>query len=58
VHDARVEIILNGGAPEESRLHSLYIVFESAKLVLLGAIAWFAHVAGVRYSVGLAARVR
>ena len=49
VLDARVEIILNGGAPEESRLHSLYIVFESAELLLLSAIAWFAHVAGVRH---------
>jgi hypothetical protein len=58
VLDARVEIILRGGTPEESRLHSLYIVFESAKLLLLGAIAWFAHVAGVRHSVGLATRVR
>lgn len=56
VLDARVEIILNGGTPEESGLHSLYIVFESAKLLLLGAIAWFAHVAGVRRTVDLATR--
>jgi hypothetical protein len=43
--DARVEIILRGGTPEASSLHSLYIVFEAAKLVLLGAIAWRAHAA-------------
>lgn len=58
VLDARVEIILNGGTPEESDLHSLYIVFEFAKLLLLAAIAWFAHTAGVRRSMGLATRVR
>ena len=58
VLDDRVEIILSGGTPEESGLHSLYIVFESAKLLLLGAIAWFAHAAGVRHSVELAHRVR
>jgi hypothetical protein len=57
VLDARVEIILSGGTPEESGLHSLYIVFESAKLLLLGAIAWFAHAAVVRHSPGLATRV-
>jgi hypothetical protein len=57
VLDARVEIILNGGTPEESRLHSIYIVFESAKLLLLGAIAGFAHVAGVRHFGRLATRV-
>lgn len=58
VLDARVEVILNGGTPEESRLHSLYIIFESAKLLLLAAIAWFAHVAGVRHAEELATRVR
>jgi hypothetical protein len=58
VLDARVEIILNGGTPEESDLHSLYIVFESAKLLLLAAIAWFAHVAGVRPVEEFATHVR
>ena len=57
VLDARVEIILRGGTPEESRLHSLYIVFESAKLLLLGAFAWFAHAAGVRHFPRLETRV-
>lgn len=45
--DARVEIIVQGGVPEASRLHNLYVIFEFAKLVLLGAIAWRAHKASV-----------
>jgi len=56
--DARVEIILRGGTPETSSLHSLYIVFEAAKLVLLGAIAWRAHAASVGHSGRIAADVR
>jgi len=45
--DARVEIILQGGTPEESDLHNLYIVFEAAKLLLLGAISWRSHAASI-----------
>lgn len=40
VLDARVELILQGGTPESSNLHSLYIAVEAAKLALLGLIAW------------------
>ena len=43
--DARVEIILQGAPPQESSLHNLYIAIDSAKLVLLGIIAWSACVA-------------
>jgi hypothetical protein len=45
VLDDRVEIILQGGMPEESGLHSLYVVIESAKLLLLGLAAWLAFTA-------------
>lgn len=50
VLDERVEIILHGGTPGESSLHTLYIVLESGKLLLLGVIAWTAHVAAVKIS--------
>lgn len=57
VLDARVEIILQGGTPEKSGLHKLYIVFETAKLVLLGAIAWRCHAVLFRPMTGIAADV-
>lgn len=38
--DARVEIILQGGMPVESNLHTVYVAFEVVKLLLLGVIAW------------------
>jgi hypothetical protein len=56
--DARVEIILHGGTPEESGLHNLYIAFDAAKLLLLGAIAWRSHSASVAPQGGIAADVR
>ena len=37
--DQRVEIILRGGQPEPSRLHTIYIIIEGIKLALLGGIA-------------------
>jgi hypothetical protein len=58
VLDARVEIILRGGTPEESGLHNLYIVFEAAKLLLLGAIAWRSHAASIGPVRGIEANVR
>lgn len=41
--DRRVEVILQGSAPGQSSLHSIYIVIESVKLLLLGLITWFAY---------------
>lgn len=41
VLDARVEIILQGGRPENSGLHSLYIALEAGKVVLLSFIGWW-----------------
>lgn len=38
--DARVELILQGGMPEDSELHRLYIALDATKLTLLGLIAW------------------
>ena len=46
VLDARVEIILQGGTPEDSNLHNVYIAIDSAKLFMLCAICWYAQ-AGV-----------
>jgi hypothetical protein len=40
VLDARVETILQGGTPERSNLHGLYIAVEATKLGLLGLTAW------------------
>jgi len=57
VLDARVEIILQGGTPEASDLHRLYIVFETAKLLLLGAIAWRCHAVPVGLTIGIPADV-
>ena len=57
VLDARVKIILQGGTPEESGLHNLYIVFETTKLLLLGAIAWRAHIASIGPVRGIEANV-
>ena len=39
--DERVGTVLQGGMPEPSRLHGLYIVVEVAKLPLLALAAWF-----------------
>ena len=41
VLDARVELILQGGRPESSGLHSLYIALEAGKVVLLSLIGWW-----------------
>jgi hypothetical protein len=41
--DARVEIILQGGAVPESSLHNLYIVIDSAKLLMLSIVCWSAR---------------
>lgn len=41
--DARVEIILQGGAVPESGLHGLYVAIESVKLVGLGVVGWIAR---------------
>jgi uncharacterized membrane protein YvlD (DUF360 family) len=43
VLDARVETILQGGTPEDSNLHNLYIAIDSAKLFMLSAICWYAQ---------------
>lgn len=43
VLDARVEVILQGGTPERSMLHSLYIGVEATKLALLGLTAWYSR---------------
>eukprot|EP01042_Synura_sphagnicola_P024805 gene24805-31780_t len=37
--DQRVEIILQGGVPEPSKLHRLYVVAEAIKAILLGVMA-------------------
>jgi hypothetical protein len=42
VLDARVEIILGGGTPPRSVLHSVYVGVELAKLAVLAAVAWLA----------------
>lgn len=38
--DARVETIIQGGMPEVSALHSVYVLLEGLKVVLLIALAW------------------
>jgi len=38
--DARVEIILQGGVPDSSGLHTLYIIMEVGKVALLSLVAW------------------
>lgn len=39
VLDARVEVILQGGTPPASHLHSLYIAMDALKLILLAVSA-------------------
>lgn len=51
--DARVEIVLQGGSPEASSLHTVDVLFEAAKLVLLAAIAWRSHTAVVESLEGI-----
>jgi hypothetical protein len=38
--DERVEIIIQGGVPEASALHNVYIALDALKIVLLIGIAW------------------
>lgn len=42
VLDARVETIIQGGMPEPSALHSVYVLLEGLKVVLLIGLAWIA----------------
>ncbi|MBN1237408.1 MAG: hypothetical protein JXB36_02850 [Gammaproteobacteria bacterium] len=42
VLDARVEVILGGGTPPASSLHTLYVGIELAKLAALIGVAWLA----------------
>ena len=53
--DARVEIILQGGTPEDSGLHDLYIAIESAKLLMLSAVCWYAQAASAERTTNVAA---
>lgn len=56
--DARVEIILQGGVPEQSQLHSLYIAIEFTKALLLGVVLWSAHANSFESARGGAANAR
>jgi hypothetical protein len=38
--DERVEIIIQGGEPEASSLHAVYIVLDGLKILLLIGLAW------------------
>lgn len=55
VLDARVEIILQGGTPENSHLHNLYIAIDFAKLLMLSAICWHAQASSPRRARDVAA---
>ncbi len=40
--DARVQVILEGGTPPDSSLHTIYIAVDSLKLLLLGLLSTLA----------------
>lgn len=44
VLDARVDVILRGGTPPASSLHTVYVGIELVKLAALVAVAWLALV--------------
>ena len=58
VLDARVEIILQGGTQDDSNLHNLYIVIDSAKLFMLSAICWYAQAVSPKRERDVAADAR
>jgi len=43
VLDARVQVIMEGGTPPPSQLHTLYIAADTIKLLLLGVLAALAY---------------